>query len=66
MKYRAVTDTGKRSPLTESREELDRWSSDQVMHRDAETVWQYAYLGHRSGDPCNSELVGRYERPECL
>jgi hypothetical protein len=65
-KYRAVSDTGKRSPVTESREELDRWSSREVTTGAAETVWQYAIQPqapnpHPRGD--RQELVGRYERP---
>ena len=66
-KYRAISDTGKRSPMTDSREELDRWSSLQVTTGDADVVWQYAVRPQKPnplprGD--RQELVGRYERPE--
>jgi hypothetical protein len=63
-KYRAVT--GKRSPVTESRAELDAWSSQEVTTGAADVVWQYAIWPqspnpHPRGD--RQELVGRYERP---
>lgn len=60
-RYRAITSTGLRSPVSNDREDVDGWAARQIKSG-AEEVLVYA-ADTVSTKPKTGELVGRWAQP---
>ena len=60
MRFQAVTDAGQRSPISRSREVIDRWAAERV--RDG-TQGVRVYMSHPCGNGKRprAELVGNWD-----
>ena len=60
MKYQAVTDSGRKSPVSESRETIDGWASEQIR-MGAASVDVYGLRPCERGKRPRAERLGNWE-----